>query len=120
MTRAPYAVGPSACLTLPGYSAIDTFPIRSPLVVADWLMPRVAGKQLCEIGTRNGDLTACLAHFAANVTAFEMDESYCARLRRRGIRSVCKRVERVLLLALLAGVASGGRVLFGVLRRVVW
>ena len=79
-----YAARPSACLTLPGFSPVDTYPIRSPLMAADFLAPLVAGKNFCEIGTRNGDIMSCVSHFAASVTAIEMDETYCTKLRERG------------------------------------
>ena len=49
-----------------------------------WLTVRVRGKALCEIGTRNGDIAACLAHHASSVTAIEMDRVYCRKLRARG------------------------------------
>ena len=48
----------SACNALPGWRAVDRYPERSPLAIADFLLPRVAGKRLCEIGTRNGDIMA--------------------------------------------------------------
>ncbi|KAL1499133.1 hypothetical protein AB1Y20_013644 [Prymnesium parvum] len=93
-SRPTYAPAPSICLSLPGFSPLDSYPVRSPLAVADFLAPHVAGKSFCEIGTRNGDIMACLSHFAANVTAIEMDGEYCRRLALRGFAVLCHPFER--------------------------
>ena len=74
---------------------MDQYPVRSPLAVADFLAPTVAGRNFCEIGTRNGDIMACLSHFASNVTAIEMDHVYCKKLEERGYRIICKPIEQV-------------------------
>ncbi len=37
--RPVYAVAPSRCHTIPGFRAVDTYPTRSPLAVADFLAP---------------------------------------------------------------------------------
>jgi len=83
----------SKCLELPGFSAHDKYPVRSPLLVADFFMAKVAGKNFCEVGTRHGDIMACLSHFAASVTAIEMSARYCRQLSSRGFRVLCKRFE---------------------------
>ena len=96
MTARPaYSVGPSACYTFPGFSPVDLFPIRSPLVVADYLGPQLQGRSFCEIGTRNGDVMSCLSHYAKEVIAVEMDEGYCAKLRSRGFSVVCENSEQI-------------------------
>lgn len=90
-----YTPSPSACLTQPGFTMIDKYPIRSPLAVADFLAPRVAGKRFCEIGTRNGDIMACLKPHALEVTAIELDQVYCRKLRARGFSVLCQPFETV-------------------------
>ena len=96
----------SHCWSLPGFAAVDVYPVRSPLAVADFLAPRVAGKAVCEIGTRNGDIAACLAHHAASVTAIELDQEYCRKLRKRGLRVLCRPVEEVRAFAALRQLPS--------------
>lgn len=93
--RPTWQPAPSICRSLVGFSTLDEYPIRSPLAVADFLAPIVAGKSFCEIGTRNGDIMACLSHFASNSTAIEVDEDYCKKLRERGYRIICKPIEEV-------------------------
>ena len=90
-----YTPPASNCWSLDGFATVDMYPIRSPLAVADFLAPRVRGKALCEIGTRNGDIAACLAHHASSVTAIEMDRVYCRKLRARGLHVLCRPVEEV-------------------------
>jgi hypothetical protein len=63
-TRATFTPGTSICRQLPSFETVDDYPIRSPLAVADFLAPIVAGRRFTEIGTRNGDIMSCLAHFA--------------------------------------------------------
>lgn len=95
MPRQTWEPAPSMCLDLPGFTAVDQYPIRSPLNVADFLSTRVKGKKLCEIGTRNGDIMACLSHFTSKATAIELDPVYCKKLRERGLEIFCKPVETV-------------------------
>ena len=73
----------------------DHYPIRSPLVVADFLIHNVEGKTFAEIGTRNGDVSKCVAQFTKRAFAVEMEESYCRRLVQRGIEVECMRFEKV-------------------------
>ncbi len=42
------------------------------------------------MGTRNGDIMGCVKHFAASVTAVELDRTYCEALRKRGFGVVCR------------------------------
>ena len=93
--RPTWQAGVSICNSLPDFEAVDQYPIRSPLAVADYLAPRVAGLAFTEIGTRNGDVMACLSHFAGHVTAIELDPIYCAKLRARGFHVICEAVERI-------------------------
>jgi hypothetical protein len=93
--RAAYEVAPSRCLSLAGFKPVDEYPTRSPLAIADYLAPLVSGRSFCEIGTRNGDIMACLSHFASEVTAIELDKTYCKKLTQRGFRVLCKPVESV-------------------------
>ena len=95
--RPSYSVGSSLCLGLPVFSSgvADPYPIRSPLVVADFLIHNAEGKTFAEIGTRNGDVSECVAQFTKRAFAVEMDERHCARLVQRGIEVECMRFERV-------------------------
>jgi hypothetical protein len=75
---------------LPGFSTKDLYPIRSPLVVADYVISHAKGRNVVEVGTRNGDLSACIAHFAHKFIAVEIEQSYCDSLRARGLHVLCK------------------------------
>jgi hypothetical protein len=86
-----YAVAPSMCSR--HEPPQDLFPIRSPLVVADFLLSHVRGKAFIEIGTRSGDVMACLSHYAGSATAVERAENYCKKLRERNLTVLCKDVE---------------------------
>ena len=90
-----WRAGRSVCPSLPNFETADLFPIRSPLMVADYLATHVKGKAFCEIGTRNGDVMGCVSHFAKSVTAIEMDQNYCNKLRKRGFGVACKPFERI-------------------------
>ena len=46
MSRPTWVAGASACPQFPGFSAVDAYPIRSPLVVADFLGPQLAPHQV--------------------------------------------------------------------------
>ena len=85
-----FGAAASRCDALPGFTAQDVFPVRSPLVVADHLIDLVQGKAFGEIGTRNGDIMGCVSRFAASVTAVEMDAQYCRALRARGFTVLCR------------------------------
>eukprot|EP00965_Chrysotila_dentata_P191624 6174651-Pleurochrysis_carterae.AAC.4 len=80
----------SMCLKLEDYSTVDTFPTRSPLLVADHLISLVRGRSFGEIGTRNGDIMGCVSRYASSVTAVEMDKTHCKVLSERGFQVVCR------------------------------
>jgi hypothetical protein len=50
--RPTYAPAQSICRSVRGFETVDTYPIRSPLAVADFLAPIVQGRGFTEIGTR--------------------------------------------------------------------
>ena len=50
-----------------------------------FLVPRFAGKDLIEIGTRGGDGITCYAQLTRPATAIELSERYCKALERRSI-----------------------------------
>ncbi len=65
------------------------------MAVAEFLVPIVANRSFLEIGTRRGDISACLAKHAASSTAIEVYRKYCHALRQRGLSVLCSRVEDV-------------------------
>ena len=69
-------------------SPIDQYPIRSPQSVHTALSEIVRGKEIVEIGTRNGDGMACFARYAQRAVAIELDPKYCQLLRHRMRASV--------------------------------
>ena len=94
----PYEVGSSRCLDLPGYRSHDAYPMRSPLVAADFLVDQLKAAtqrqpgraaSYLEVGTRDGDNIACVAQLAqtmdihAHATAVEQSPRRCAALRSR-------------------------------------
>ena len=89
----PWRPGTSVCPTVPKFRTADTYPTRSPLLLADYVIAaakRHSAGNVVEVGTRNGDLSACIDHFVNKFTAVEMDESYCRSLRKRGLTVLCK------------------------------
>jgi hypothetical protein len=58
--------------------------------VADYVISHAKGRNVVEVGTRNGDLSACIAHFAHKFIAVEIEQSYCDSLRARGLHVLCK------------------------------
>ena len=50
-------------------SPLDAPPIRSPQAVHSFIASRLPGKDLVEIGTRNGDGMSCFALHARKATA---------------------------------------------------
>ena len=88
----PYTFGQSVCWSQPGFKSADEYPIRSPMTMADALLPEIRGKTFVEIGTRNGDLFSCLARFAKRSWAVEMVPEYCASLRAKGFEVACEKL----------------------------
>ena len=91
--RAPWAIGSSVCLSTPGFSARDVYPIRSPLIVADFMLPHVRGRTFVEVGTQSGDISACLAAYAKRVVTVERYKRTCRILRSRGLEVVCTEIK---------------------------
>lgn len=78
----------SFCTRLPHFVALEAYPIRSPLAVADFLLPHVRGATMVEIGSRAGDLLKCLGAIA-DVSSVEEDDDNCKMLRKRGLHTHC-------------------------------
>ena len=97
----PYAFATSTCLALNNFRPWDEVPIRSPLVTADALLPEVRGRDIVEIGSRNGDVFDCLSRFAKRAWAVEMDPKYCNSLRARGFEVACGKLTETSVLQLL-------------------
>ena len=79
------------CFSVAGFQQTDLYPTRSPLVVADFLAWRLAGKEVVEIGSRNGDILSCLQGLGVKrVESIEGDHVYCKKLKARGLAVSCK------------------------------
>jgi hypothetical protein len=80
----PWTVRQSACTK--HMQPYDIFPMRSPLVVADFLAERLRSSQaFAEIGTRDGDNIVCVSELAQVRTyAVEQSARRCQTLRERG------------------------------------
>ena len=61
----------------------DASPIRSPQNIHTWLSERFRGRDVVEVGTRNGDGMMCFAQTARTAVAVEIEREYCDILRRR-------------------------------------
>ena len=90
-----YTARPSVCASVRGWSTHDTYPQRSPLATIDYLARHVAGRSFCELGSRHGDISACLKPHARSVTVLEYQASYCDAIRRRGLEVVCESIYNV-------------------------
>ena len=73
----------------------DSSPVRSPQAVHSAVAQHIAGLDLVEIGTRNGDGMACFAHAARSAAAVEMDPKYCKLLDERSRASAASGMFRV-------------------------
>ena len=62
---------------------VDATPIRSPQSVHTAMLPHIAGKELVEIGTRNGDGMTCFSRVTRSAIAVELSRPYCDHLTRR-------------------------------------
>lgn len=62
---------------------VDVTPIRSPQAVHTAMLKHVAGRDLVEIGTRNGDGMTCFSRVARSALAVELSRPYCDHLNRR-------------------------------------
>eukprot|EP00965_Chrysotila_dentata_P119474 3950086-Pleurochrysis_carterae.AAC.1 len=69
---------------------MNTYPMRSPLVVADFLISRSLCGRVVEVGSRFGDIMSCVKPFASQVISIEVKPSYCTALRERGIDVLCE------------------------------
>lgn len=79
----------SICSSLPDFHAIDSCPVRSPLLVADHLVELVRDKIIFEVGTRNGDILSCVSRFAKVAYSAEIQPEYCEKLRQRNLTVLC-------------------------------
>ena len=67
----------------PGFRDMDTFNTRAPMAVADALSQLTANKSFLEIGTRKGDIFACVAHSARKTIVVEAFGGYCKNIVQR-------------------------------------
>ena len=98
VSRPSFAVAPSICWNLPAFdkgATADEYPIRSPMVVADYIISQASGKSYVEVGTRQGDLFKCVEPYTRHAFAIEMEEDYCRALRGRDIQVSCSTFETV-------------------------
>ena len=75
-------MGAPVCETLV-QQPVDAPPIRSPQNVHSLIAKTVRGKDIIEIGTRNGDGISCFSRFAKSTTAIVYAKVYCRSLRSR-------------------------------------
>ena len=61
----------------------DVVPIRSPQHLHTILARKFVGRNIVEIGTRNGDGVNCFSQVANHTVAIEMLPPYCSNLRKR-------------------------------------
>lgn len=73
----------AACAAVPDFRVLDTYDTRAPMVVAEQLVRLARGKRYVEIGSRRGDILACVSHYARESLVYESHEPYCASLRDR-------------------------------------
>ena len=64
-------------------ASLDISPARSPQALHTAILPHVFGRDILEIGTRNGDGIACFAQVARSAVAAEINKRYCTVLERR-------------------------------------
>lgn len=80
---------------LKGFQPVTEPVTRSPLVMADYMISLLdsgpQSRRYVEVGTRQGDIFACVKEFAAKESvAIEHKASYCKALEGRGLRHICK------------------------------
>lgn len=100
----PYEVGTSSCWGLTDFRAHDNYPMRSPMVVADFLASKLAyGASFAEVGTRDGDIITCVSKLAVRVRAVAVEQSprRCEVLRQRGVVAVQRQVNETSYLEVL-------------------
>ena len=85
-TLALIAPRPIDCSLLVPEPPQDPVPVRSPVKVHSALARHFAGKDLVEIGTRNGDGMECFSRVTRSAVAIEMEAEYCASLAKRRAR----------------------------------
>ena len=65
---------------------VDDYPVRSSQIVHSTIATILAGREIVEIGTRNGDGMMCFAQVAHAATAIEVDPKYfdiaCKRIKQ--------------------------------------
>ena len=81
----------SICESTQDFKTVDEVPIRTTLLMVDFLLYHVGrNKKILEIGSRHGDIAACLSHYSASVTVVENKENYCTAISSRGITVICE------------------------------
>lgn len=88
-----------SCLEYSNYCShinpIDVYPIRSPLVIANYLAPLLKGRTFFELeNSKSGDISACLQKYSKKVTMLEASKNNCDFLRRRNLNVICKQINR--------------------------
>jgi len=75
------SLGPDCHALVP--QPIDVAPTRSPQEVHSVIASLLTGREIVELGTRNGDGMMCFARVAASSSAVEYSEDYCEKLKLR-------------------------------------
>jgi len=82
----------SICTSLPGFTPLNTVPVRGPLITADYFINKISGGSFVEIGSRYGDISKCISFFANKTIVIEENPRYCAAMEARGLDVVCTRL----------------------------
>eukprot|EP01062_Namystynia_karyoxenos_P005559 TRINITY_DN11930_c2_g1_i1.p2 TRINITY_DN11930_c2_g1~~TRINITY_DN11930_c2_g1_i1.p2 ORF type:complete len:461 (+),score=103.44 TRINITY_DN11930_c2_g1_i1:107-1489(+) len=68
---------------------LTAVPLRSPLVLTDYLASLLSGRHVLEVGSRAGDGAACLKHYAKSLTIVESNHSDCLVAQQRALNALC-------------------------------
>lgn len=76
-------------------SLLDVYPIREPMVVAEYMNPIALGKIFVEIDNpKSGDIAKCISKSARHTYVIENDKKNCLSLTSRNIDVICNQLNR--------------------------
>ena len=83
------------CAAVADFRVLDTYDTRAPMVVAEQLVRLARGKRYVEIGSRRGDILACVSHYALASHVYEAHGPYCGALLERAAAAASSTSPRV-------------------------